>query len=157
MPQQSVSPYNPRSISLAVHYVQSASPGISAPKVSFQIISCTKLLTLGPIVPRSPTCLHSLDDIVMWNALSICHICPPEVEKVLLWSIDNCIVCWPCCLAICWMLQDMDHMEATCIIDVKVHMFDQLEQTKIWVWTVISFGIVSLTARYVLILSVCFL
>jgi len=28
------------------------------------------------------------------------------------------------------MLQDMDNMEASCIFDVKVGTFDQLEETK---------------------------
>jgi len=40
------------------------------------------------------------------------------------------------------MLQDVDHMEASCVLYVKVGMFDQLEQGKISVLTVISLRIV---------------
>ena len=43
------------------------------------------------------------------------------------------------------MLQDMDHMEASCGSYVKVSMFDQLEQHKIWVSTNTLSGIVILT------------
>ena len=54
------------------------------------------------------------------------------------------------------MLQDMDHMEASLLFDVKVHTFVQLEQSKISVLTVITFGIEMLTIRHDLIVSVCF-
>jgi len=51
----------------------------------------------------------------------------------------------------------MDHMEATRILYVKVCMFDQLEQNKIWVLTVISDGIATLIVRYDMIVSACFI
>jgi len=44
------------------------------------------------------------------------------------------------------MLQDMDHMEASCIFYVKVCTLDQLEQSKFCVLTVNKLGIVMLTA-----------
>jgi len=47
----------------------------------------------------------------------------------------------------------MDHMEASCVFYVKVGMFDQLEQSKIYVLTVISLGIVMLTLQHDLIVS----
>jgi len=40
------------------------------------------------------------------------------------------------------MLQDVDHVEASCVACVKVAMFDQLEQSKMSVLTVTSLGIV---------------
>jgi len=43
------------------------------------------------------------------------------------------------------MLQDMDHMEASCVFCVKVGRFHQLEQSKISVLSVTSVGIVMLT------------
>jgi len=55
------------------------------------------------------------------------------------------------------MLQDMDHMEASCIFHVKVGMFDQLEQSKIWVLTVTTLGIEMLIVQHDMILSICFL
>jgi len=80
-----------------------------------------------------------------------------EWWKVPVRSIDNCIVCWPCCWVRCWMLQDMDHMEASWVVYVRVPMFDQPEQSKICVLTVISFGIVMLTVRHDLMVRVSFI
>jgi len=50
----------------------------------------------------------------------------------------------------------MDHMESSCVFYVKVCTFDQLEQSKICVLTVISFGIVTFTVHPDMIVSVCF-
>jgi hypothetical protein len=36
------------------------------------------------------------------------------------------------------MVQDMDHMEASCVFYVKVGTFDQHEQSKIYVFTFTS-------------------
>ena len=55
------------------------------------------------------------------------------------------------------MLQDMDHMEASSVIDVKVRTFDQLEQSTICLSTDISFRIVMLTVRHDLMVSMCFI
>ena len=52
------------------------------------------------------------------------------------------------------MLQEMDHMEASCIFYVKVGRFDQFEQSKISVLTVTSLGIVMITVHYNLIFRV---
>ena len=52
------------------------------------------------------------------------------------------------------MLQEMDHMEASCVIYVRVGRFDQFEQSKISVLTVTSLGIVMLTVHDNLIVSV---
>jgi hypothetical protein len=54
------------------------------------------------------------------------------------------------------MLQDADHMEASCIFYVKVGMFDQLEQIKLCFLIITSLGIVMLTIQLVPILSVSF-
>jgi len=77
--------------------------------------------------------------------------------KVLFRSNDHCILCWPSFWARCWMLQDMDHMEASCVFYVKVGRFHQLEQTKISVLTVTSLGIVILTVHEDLMVSVWFM
>jgi len=55
------------------------------------------------------------------------------------------------------MLQDTDHMEASCIFHVKVGTFDQLEQSKIWVLTITTLGIVMLTIQHDRMFSVCFM
>jgi len=81
LPLRSLAPHNPRSISLSLRCLKSAFPVISPLQASFWIISCAMLPTLGPFVPPSHSCLCSPDDVVGWNALSICHICPPEVAK----------------------------------------------------------------------------
>jgi hypothetical protein len=51
------------------------------------------------------------------------------------------------------MLQDMDHMETSCIFYVKVDRFNQFEQSKISVLTVTTLGIVMLTVHCDLIVS----
>ena len=38
------------------------------------------------------------------------------------------------------MLQDMDHMEASCVFYVKVGTHDELEQSKFWVLTITKLG-----------------
>jgi len=53
------------------------------------------------------------------------------------------------------MLQDMDRMDANCILYVKVGMFDELEQNKICVLTITALGIAMLTIHHDLILSIC--
>jgi len=52
------------------------------------------------------------------------------------------------------MLQEMDHIEASCVFYVKVGRFNQFEQSKISVLTVTSLAIVMLTVHYNLIISV---
>ena len=78
-------------------------------------------------------------------------------RKVYFWSIDHYIWCCPCCWARCWMLQDMDHMEASCVFYVKVGRFNESEQSKISILTVTSLGIVMVTIHYDLMVSVWFM
>jgi len=55
------------------------------------------------------------------------------------------------------MLQDMDHMKASCIFYVKVGMLDQREQTKFCVLTITELGMVMITVQDDLSFSVCFM
>jgi len=55
------------------------------------------------------------------------------------------------------MLQDMDNMEASCLIYVKVGMFNHLEQSKICLLTVNTLGIARQTVQHDLIVSVSFM
>ena len=55
------------------------------------------------------------------------------------------------------MLQDIDNMEASCVFYVKVSTFTHLEQRKTSRLTVNKSGIVRLTVKHDLILSICFM
>jgi len=55
------------------------------------------------------------------------------------------------------MLEDMDHMEASCIIYVKVATLDQLKQSKFYVLPVTNLAIVMLTVQDDSIFSVTFM
>jgi len=55
------------------------------------------------------------------------------------------------------MLQDMDNMEASCILNIKVGMFSQLEESKICLWNVNQMGIVGLTVLHGMIGSISFM
>jgi len=48
----------------------------------------------------------------------------------------------------------MDHMEASCVIYVKVGRYDQIEQSKISVLPITSLGIVMLAVHYDLMVTV---
>jgi len=52
------------------------------------------------------------------------------------------------------MLQDMDYVEAGCVLYVKVGRLDQVEQSNICVSTVILLGIGILTWHHDLIVSI---
>jgi len=55
------------------------------------------------------------------------------------------------------MLQDMDHIEASCIIYVEVGTLNRLEQSKICILTVTTLGIAMLTIHHDMMFSVCFM
>jgi len=55
------------------------------------------------------------------------------------------------------MLQNMHHMDASCIFYVKVGIFHQLEQYKIFILTVTIWGIAMLIIPYDLIVTACFM
>jgi len=74
---------------------------------------------------------------------------------VVFGSIDQCILYWLCCWERCWMLQDMDHMVASCVFFVKVGTLDQLEQSKICILTVTTLRIVMLSIQHECIISLC--
>jgi len=77
--------------------------------------------------------------------------------KVLFQSIDLCILCWSCCCARCWILQDMDYLESSCVIYIQVRRYDQFEQDKVSILTVTSLRIVKLTLHYDLMASMWFM
>jgi len=62
---------------------------------------------------------------------------------------------WLCWWTRCWMLQDMDHVEARCVLYVEVVTLNRLEQPKICVLTVTTLGIAMLTIHHDMMFSVC--
>jgi len=66
---------------------------------------------------------------------------------VLFSRIDSWGLCLVCCWARCWMLEDMDNMEASCIFYVKVGTFNYLEQSKICCLTINKIRIVRRTVQ----------
>jgi hypothetical protein len=54
---------------------------MSQQQASFWIVSCAMLPTLEPFLPPYSHRLYSPDDIVVWNASSICHIGLTEVVE----------------------------------------------------------------------------
>jgi len=79
----------------------------------------------------------------------------PKWWKVFFWRINHYMFCWLCCRVGCCMLQNMDHMEASCNFYVKVDTFDQLEKSIICVLTITKLGIMMLTTQYDLIVTFC--
>jgi len=53
------------------------------------------------------------------------------------------------------MLQDMDHIEASCVVYVEVGTSNRLEQSIICVWTVTTLGIAMLTVHHDLMFTFC--
>jgi hypothetical protein len=74
-------------------------------------------------------------------------------RKILYQSINHCTVWWHCCRVRCWMLQDMDRMEARCIFHVNVGRFIQLKERKICVLTIALLKIVRLTVHHDLMVN----
>jgi len=113
---------------------------------SFSIGKCALLFRLGPSPVPTHSYLHLLDEIIVWNILLICHICLLDVGKGSCQGIAHCNLSWICCWAKFWILQDIDHMEASRIINVKIGTFDQLKQNKICILTVTTLGIAMSTS-----------
>ena len=127
LPQQFPSSRNPRSISLSLRYSNSSLIVFTLLQASFcseatqytkASDSCSFQAALAFICVMTSSC-----GSVGWFAILVSW----KWWKVLFWRIEHSCLCWLWCWATCWMLQDMDYMEASCIIYVKVGLFDQLE------------------------------
>ena len=136
-------------------------------KVVYPSFARRKLLSRSKAAQRSqrsdPFCLQATLGCIclMTSSCGYLHwfaiFARQQRRKVCFPSIHHCILCWPCCWARCWMLQDMDHMEASCVIYVKVGRYDQIEQSKISVLPITSLGIVMLAVHYDLMVTVWFM
>ena len=136
-------------------------------KLCFLSFLCRKLLFRS----YSAQCCQWAEPICVQATLAVSHLMMSsngllrrfavfacqQWQMVLFRSIDNCILYLPHCWARSWMLQEMDHMKASCVINVKVGRFDQFEQSKISVLTVTSLRIVMPPVHYHLMVSVWFM
>jgi hypothetical protein len=75
------SQHSPPPISLSLHCMRSAFLIFAPPQASFWIASCAKPQPLGLSLRPSRSCTHSLDDIILWNTVWICHNCQSAVAK----------------------------------------------------------------------------
>jgi len=157
LPQQSLYPHNPQCISLSPHCMTCLFPILSPQRAAFSDPSCAMLSRLSHFPSPNWCCLHSLDEVVVWIDLFFAIFGRWEWLGVSFHGIDHCILFWFCWWVRCWMLQDIDHMEASCVLYVKVGMLGQLEQSKICMFTVTSLGIAMLTKQHELIFSVSFM
>jgi len=97
--------------------------------------------------------MTSLGRLLRWYAITAGW----KWRNVLLLSVDHCSLCWLFGWARCWMLHDMDNMEARCVFYVKVSTFTHLEQSKTSLLSINKSGIVRLTVQHDLIVSVSFM
>ena len=81
LPQWSLFPHNLLVITVSLHCSKSAFLVSYPQQPSVWIASYAMLPGLEPSLPPTPSSLHFLDDVVVWTALSICHICLLEVEN----------------------------------------------------------------------------
>jgi hypothetical protein len=131
MPQWSLSQHNPWSGCLSPRCFRNLVLVLYSPHAAFWITFSAIPQRIAMSQLPSRTCLHSRHHIGQWTAVLIGHVCPPEVAKCSFWRIDHCCVCWLCCCGWCWILQDMDNMEASRTVYVKVSMFSHYEQSEI--------------------------
>ena len=54
------------------------------------------------------------------------------------------------------MLEDMNNMKESCVFNVNVYPFGELEQSIVCDWTITNIGRVMLTVQHRLVFGVCF-
>jgi len=74
---------------------------VSLRKPSFQMVRCAVLPRFRPCRLRGDYCLLLINDYVVWNAMTSCRICPPEVAKGSFWEH------WPWNLELTLLLGEM--------------------------------------------------
>jgi len=155
LPQQSLFPHNPQSIWPSLCCSRRDFLVVSTLQASFWIASCATIHGLGPILLPSRAFFDLLDDVVVLSTWSICRIYRLVVEKRSFSEHHHWILCWLCWWARCWMLQDMDHIEASCVCYVEVGMLNQSEQSKICVLKVTTLGIAMLNIHHDMMFGIC--
>jgi len=80
---------------------------------------------------------------------------PCKWRKVPFQSIDCCILRWQCWLTRCGMLQDVDQLEASCVMHVEVGTLNCLELNNICVLTITTLGIEMLTVHHDIMFRIC--
>jgi len=97
--------HNARSGSLSLQCRSNALLDVPRAQASFRIASCAVPQVLGLFLPCSRSCLHSLEDDVMWTALSIQCICMPDVAKC------SFLAHWPLLFVLTLLLGEMLDVE----------------------------------------------
>jgi len=153
--QRSLFPHNPRSIFPSLCCLRSALLVMSPPQAALSVASYPMLQGLGTVLHPSRFSPDSLDDVFVWSACQFDVFACPQWPKVYFRNIDHCILCWLCWWMRCWMLQDMDHIVASCVIYVEVGTLNWLEQRIFCVLTITTWGIAMLTVHHDMVFSVC--
>jgi hypothetical protein len=78
-------------------------------------------------------------------------------RNVLFDNVDHCSFCWLCYWAKCWIMQDMETMEPSWVVYVKIGMFNHHEYSKISILTVNQMGMDRLTVQQDMIVSFSFM
>ena len=157
LPQRSPLQHNPWSISLALHFVTSAFLIISPAQASWGSYAAQCPNGSDCFCFQAALVLIRLMRLIGWSLCWFAVIAHQKCQNVLLWNIDHCILRWLRCWARCWMLQDVDNLEASCVFYVKVSTFTHPEQSKPALLTVNNSGMVRLTVQHDLIVSISFL
>ena len=133
-------------------------------KVGFSSFLCYKYLFGSQVVQRpwdsNPFSFQSavaLIRLIMWSCRGICRFAifaHQRWRNILVRSFDHCIWCWLYSCPKCWMIQDTDDMEASCIFHVMNGIFDQLKQSKSSIQINNTFREVILTVQYTFVLTV---
>jgi len=155
LPQRSLSPPTPQSISPSLCWLRCEFLIFSPPQAAFWIESCLKLQGLRPVLPPSHSCLDMPEDIVVWRALLISYIYLPVVAK------GSFSEHWPLHFVLTLLMDKMmdverygPHSGKLCLY-VEVGTLNRLEQSKNCVLTVTTLGIAMLTVHYDMMFSVC--
>jgi hypothetical protein len=115
------------------------------------------LIDLRQILLRTNSVLQLLEEIILCSDSLICHICMLDVsEKFYFTALTIALYCLSRGTRF-WMLQDLNHMEASYRLYVWVSKFDQPETRKLCLLTVSIITLVRLTMQYCWTYSVWFM
>jgi len=136
-----------------------------ASKVHFWSLLCRQLLfkSQGAHCPQGsdPFCIQAalaFIPLMMSSCGTLCGFAAfasPQWQNVLSRHIDNWIFCWHCWWARCWMLHNMDAMEASCVFYIDVGTLNRPEQCNLGMMTVTTLGMAMLTVHHYMIFGVC--
>jgi hypothetical protein len=115
------------------------------------------LIDLRQILLRTNSGLQLLEEIILCSDSLICHICMLDVSEKFYFTALTIALYRLSRGTRFWMLQDLNHMEASYRLYVWVSKFDQREKRKLCVLTVSIIALVRLTMQYCWTYSVWFM